>query len=99
MKKLARDETPNDGAIARSLPRAVDRKLFTIPVCFVSNFVGEFEFEDGVLQCLGVDKYHLSVNAEASACQASKGHQYAIIAGFGIVIKVDKRGSGYLRVV
>ena len=98
-EEFARDETSHDRAIAGALPGTMNQKLFAVPIGFGSNFVGEFQFEDCVLQCLSVDKNNLAVDAEASAYQASKWHQDAIITRFGIMIKVDKGGSGHLRVV
>ena len=94
-KKFAGDEAPDDGWITAALRGAMDRKFNTLSICFISDPIRDFQFENCVLQCVGEDK-NVLVDAKATGHKACKWHKNAVKIAGAIIVKVGVRDSGQL---
>ena len=96
LEKLAGNKTPNNWTVSGALTGAVYWKLFAMSIRFGTNLSREFEFEDGILQRMGMNQDNLTVNAVSSGREAGKGHKNSVVTGFGIMIKINEGSSGQL---
>ena len=64
-----------------------------LPICFISDSIRDFQFKNCVLQCVGVNKNDLSVDAKAMGRKAYKWHKNAIKIAGAVIVKVDVRDS------
>ena len=68
-------------------------------ISFFTDFVGKFQFKDGVFESYSMNEDNLSVDPKASSSQTCKGHEDLIITRFRVMIKIDKRRASQLGVV
>ncbi len=68
LKQLAGHKTPDDWTFAGALTGAIDWELFAMSICFLTNLSGEFKFEDGIFQGVGMNQDNLPVDAVSSGC-------------------------------
>ena len=69
----------------------MDRKFNTLSICFIGDPIKDFQFKNCILQCVGVAKNDLSVDAKAACHKACKWHKNAIKIAGAIVVEVGVR--------
>ena len=98
-EKFAGNEAPDDWWVAATLTGPVYRKFHTLAVRFICDFIGYFQFENGIFQSIGMNKYNLPVDAETPGHQTSEGHKDAVNVAGTIIVKVGVWSPGQLGMV